>query len=297
MRNYIYILSFACTIVLFSNCSPKEYPLGKYQNTQIIADGDASDWGLPLRFGNETGSLQYAITNDKENIYISIASNEQVTQMKMLRAGIKIYIDPNGKKATDMCISYPYKEAMDMPRNRNENRNTDPTAMKQKMLMDADIFSTSGFINMENRIYDLKDTSHIKVGMNYDTYNNLVFEAIIPIKNVLNNPITNKKAPSISLGIMVNNMGVGPGQRPNVGNEMSRNEGAGMGGGMRGGGMGRGGMSGGGMSGGGMRGGGMSRGGGMRGGGMSSGANGSAYNANNKPISNWYQFKLAYQAE
>jgi len=282
MRKYKYILGFSIITLVIANCSPKEYPLGKYQNTAIVADGDASDWGLPLRFGNENGSLQYAITNDKENIYISVASSDQATQMKMLRAGIKIFIDPKGNKSKDISLTYPFKDQMEMPKERNQNGNLDRNAMKQKMIMDADIFSTTGFINMENRIYDLKDTSHIKVAMNFDTYNNLVFESIIPIKNILSSPITNKKTPSISVGIMINTFG---GQRPSGSSEMSRNEGGGMGGGMRSG-MGNGGMRGG-MGGGGMR-------GGMGGGGMRGGMGNS--NVNNT-ISNWYQFKLAYQAD
>ena len=207
--------------------------------------------------------------------------------MSILRAGLKICFDPKGNKSTDIALIYPYKDPMEAgPRGRNENRNSDPNLMKQKMMLDADIFSTIGFVNMENRIYDLKDTSHFKVGMNYDKYNNLVFEAIVPIKNVIASPINFKKTPSISVGIIVNNFG-GGGARPNGsgedGNYRSGSEG--MGGGMRGGGM-SGGMGGGGMRGGGR--GGMG-GGGMRGGGMNRGGN---YNAS-KQIINWYQFKLA----
>ena len=269
MHKLSYVVLYAIPFLL-TNCSPTNFPVGKYQSEPIVADGNASDWGLPLRFGNETGSLQYAITNDRENIYVSVASNDQATQMKMLRAGIKVYIDIKGKKSTDMGLIYPFKDQDEINNRRMGIRNTNPTAMKEKMILDADIFSTFGFINMENRIYDLKDTSHIKIGLNYDPYNNLVFEAIIPLKNVLTTPITNTKAPSISVGIIVNNMG-GDAQRPNASmTGMNRAEGGCMGGGgMRGGGMG---------------------GGGMRGGGMGGGSYG-----NSGPIVNWYQFKLAYQ--
>ena len=291
MRKLSHLIVILASSILLSNCSPSNFPVGKYQSEQIVADGNANDWGLPLRFGNENGSLEYSITNDKDNIYVSIASNDPSTQMKMLRAGIKVYIDTKGKKGTEMGLIYPFKEKVDMPNRRMENRNSDPTAMKQKMILDADIFSTSGFINMENRIYDLKDTSHIKIGMNYDTYNNLVFEAIIPLKNVLAAPITSSKAPSISVGIIVNNMDGTGNRQPASMAGTNRAEGGGMNngmGGMRSGGMG-GGM-GGSMRGGGMRGGGgagMSRGGAnMRSGG--------GYN-NSAPIANWYQFKLAYQ--
>jgi len=291
MYKSVYLSSLLFTIIVFSNCSPKQYEIGKYQNDPIIADGDANDWGLPLRFGSEEGSLQYSITNDKENFYISVATNNQQTQMSILRAGLKICFDPKGNKSTDIALIYPYKDPMEAgPRGRNENRNSDPNSMKQKMMLDADIFSTIGFVNMENRIYDLKDTSHFKVGMNYDKYNNLVFEAIVPIKNVIATPINFKKTPSISVGIFVNNFGAG-GARPNGSGDAGnyRSGGEGMGGGMRGGGM-SGGMGGGGMRGGGrggMGGGGMR--GGMGGGGMNRGGN---YNAS-KQIINWYQFKLA----
>ena len=284
MHKFAYLVLFAIPFLL-TNCSPTNFPIGKFQSDPIVADGNASDWGLPLRFGNETGSLQYAITNDRENIYVSVASNDQATQMKMLRAGIKVYIDIKGKKSTDMGLVYPFKDQDELTNRRMGIRNANPNAMKEKMILDANIFSCFGFINMENRIYDLKDTSHIKIGMNYDAYNNLVFEAIIPLKNVLTIPITNTKAPSISVGIIVNNMG-GDAQRPNASMAgMNRAEG----GGMRGGGMGGGGMRGGGMGGGGMRGGSMG-GGGMRGGSMGGGGYG-----NSGPIVNWYEFKLAYQ--
>jgi hypothetical protein len=293
MRKCSYLLMFIVSAIVFASCSPTNYPVGKYQSEAIIADGNASDWGLPLRFGNETGSLQYSITNDRDNIYVSVASNDQATQMKMLRAGLKIYIDTKGKKSTDMGLVYPFKEQEVMTNRRMENRNTSPTAMKQKMILDADIFSTTGFINMENRIYDLKDTSHIKIGMNYDTYNNLVFEAIIPLKYVLATPITNSKAPSISVGIIVNNMGGMGNRQPASMVGMNRAEGAGMNngmGGMRNGGMG--GAMGSGMRGSGMRGGG---GAGMSRGGANMRSNG-GYN-NSGPITNWYQFKLAYQPD
>jgi hypothetical protein len=296
MRYNIYNSTKALiALILFASCSAKEYPVGKFQNTPIIADGNASDWGLPLRFGDETGTLQYAITNDMENIYVSVVSNNPTTQMRMLRSGIKIFIDPKGKKNTQISINYPYKEEMITPKGNFQNRNLDPKVLKQKMIMEADIFSTNGFINMENRIYDLTDTSHIKLSMNYDIYDNLVFEAIIPIQYITNTPISLKKAPSISVGIQINNMEL-PRMGGNSGNTRPGNEGMSAGG-MRGGGMREGGGMGGGMRGGGGMGGGMrgggGMGGGMRGGGGMGGSMGYQNNSNNKPILNWYEFKLA----
>jgi hypothetical protein len=177
------------------------------------------------------------------------------------------------------------------------NKGGDQINFKKQLLMDKDIFKTFGFINMENRVYDVSDTSNIKMGINYDAFGNLVFEAIIPIKHIYDKIVTAKNAPSLSIGIVLNTMVMNFENRSgnnSAGENGMRGGSSGMGGGMRGGG-GMGGM-GGGMSGGGMRGG---MGGGMRGGGMRGGggmrAGGGGFNTMNKVIANWYQFKLAIQ--
>jgi len=289
-------------ILSLSNCSPKEYPLGNFQETPIVADGNSVDWNLPLRFGTEDGELQYNITNDNTNIYVSVATNDQSTQMRILRAGLSVYIDTKGKTNKSMGLSFPANDVLETAGNYKNrgmggNKGGDQINFKKQLLMDKDIFKTFGFINMENRVYDVSDTSNIKMGINYDAFGNLVFEAIIPIKHIYDKIVTAKNAPSLSIGIVLNTMVMNFENRSgnnSAGENGMRGGSSGMGGGMRGGG-GMGGM-GGGMSGGGMRGG---MGGGMRGGGMRGGggmrAVGGGFNTMNKVIANWYQFKLAIQ--
>ncbi len=282
---FIYLLLF----FTLSNCSPKEYPLGNFQETPILADGNSVDWHLPLRFGSEDGALQYNITNDNNNIYVSVATSDPSTQMRMLRAGISVYVDTKGKTDKSMGISFPANEVSNMERINNRERNSsanktaDQTHFKKQLLMDNDIYKTFGFINMDNRIYDVSDTTALKVGINNDAYGNLVFEAIIPIKFVYNKPFNAKNAPSLSVGIVLNTMN----------NETRTASAAGEGGMRSGGGMG-GGMRGGGGMGGGMRGGGGGMGGGRRGS-SGGGMRGGGGFDNNKVVANWYQFKLALQ--
>ncbi len=295
MKN-IFILSIGLLLIFsYTACSPKEYPVGNYQATTILADGNSKDWSLPLRFGAEDGLLQYNITNDKNNIYVSVATSDQATQMNILRLGIAVYFDTKGKTNKTVGLSFPANEASDGDRRNfrpiagGANKTADQLNFKKQILMDKDIFKAFGFINMDNRIYDVSDTSHIKMGINYDVSGNLVFEAIVPIKNIYDKNFTAQTAPSLSVGIVVNSSGMSPRGTNNAGGESGmRNGGGGMrgGGGGMGGGMGGGGMRGGGGVG--MGGGRRSGGGGMRGG----GANGGGYTPKNS--ANWYQFKLAY---
>ena len=118
MKN-IHLLSAGFILLLsLTYCSPQEFPLGNFQKTPILADGNAEDWCLPLRFGSEGGALQYNITNDSRNIYVSVATNDQATQMSILRAGISIYVDTKGKKNKTMGLSFPANEALEGEHNR-----------------------------------------------------------------------------------------------------------------------------------------------------------------------------------
>jgi hypothetical protein len=294
MKNNYSIFIGLLLLFTLSNCSPKEYPLGNFQETRIVADGNSIDWNLPLRFGSEDGELQYNITNDNTNIYVSVATSDQSTQMRILRAGLSVYIDTKGKTNKSMGLSFPANDVLETAgnyktRGMGGNKGGDQINFKKQLLMDKDIFKTFGFINMDNRVYDVSDTTAIKLGINYDAFGNLVFEAIIPIKHIYNKTFTAKNAPSLSVGIVLNTTNRSE-NRPTAGGE-GRSEG-----GMRGGsGGGMGGM-GGGMGGGGMRGGGGmgGMGGGMRGGGGMR-AGGGGFNTMNKVIANWYQCKLAFQ--
>ncbi len=43
--------------------------------------------------------LLYLVENDSENIYLSIKTDYRPTQMRIMRNGVKIYINKDGKKA------------------------------------------------------------------------------------------------------------------------------------------------------------------------------------------------------
>lgn len=264
----------AFTVLFLVGCSPKLYPVGSFQSSPILVDGNAIDWELPLRFGSEKEALRYSITNDNENIYVCVASDFMPTQMRMLRAGIAIYVDVKGKEGKSMGVNFPFmgkkRNAAPVPMDKNQQSNLrkgnfNDENIKKLALMEANMFKSFGFLNNANGIFELAAINPIKIGVNYDINDILIIEARIPIKIFYDKELNAQNAPNISVGVELNSI---PGGEANRGGQM---------GGGGGGGMSRGG------------GGGMSRGGG---GGMSRG-NISGGAGNPVPSINWYPFKLA----
>jgi hypothetical protein len=265
----------AFTFLFLVGCSPKLYPVGDFQSSPILVDGDAIDWELPLRFVSEKEGLRYSITNDNENIYVCVASDFMPTQMRMLRAGISIYVDVKGKEGKSMGVNFPFtgkkRIAAPVPMDKNQQSNLrkgnfNEENIKKLALMEANMFKSFGFLNNANGVYELAAINPIKMGVNYDINDILIIEARIPINFFYDKELNAQNAPNISVGVELNSI---PGGEANRGGQ--------MGGG--GGGMSRGG-GGGGMSRGGV-------GGGMR------GANFSGGPGISEPMINWYPFKLA----
>src|SRR5579871_4349104 len=150
MRSHILAPRKILTLFLVSgiigvSCSHKLAPEGHYQDTPVVADGDPSDWKLPLRFTNEGYTVQYNVTNDNNNLYICVTCREVNTQLRILRAGITLYFDPKGDKNKDISRFYPQRKQRDPTdfRARNsgsESTNPDNKSWREELLVQSDYY-------------------------------------------------------------------------------------------------------------------------------------------------------------
>jgi hypothetical protein len=237
-----FLFAIICGGLVYTGCAHKLAPDGHYQTTPVVADGNAGDWDLPLRFSDEKYTWQYNITNDNRNIYICILSREDLTQLRILRAGMSIFFDPKGEKNKAISISFPIKKQPDPENYRSRNGNPIPggdnKSKKEQLLLQSDYYNTTGFLNIENGQYNLLDQKNsIQVAMKLNNDDSLlVYEAIVPIKNIVGSDLgPGKEIKNFSVGIVLNGVAArggsgGNGSRPSFGGM--------RGGGMRGGGMG-----------------------------------------------------------
>jgi len=271
-------------------CSPKVVYQSSWQSVPVVADGEANEWKIPLRFYDPSTKLNYTISNDKDNLYICIRAVDVVTQLKIMKAGMQIWIDTTSKKGKQIGLEFPMPHTLANEGNeKNKNggySNTSsnsgdrpsPESVHRSFLTQATEMELTGFKSPIGGITALVNNYGIKIGMNWDSSDILIYEAIIPFKTFCNS--FNDSTKTFSIGVVLNAL-------PSSGNSES-GRGGGGGGGMHNGG-------GGGGMGGGMGGGG----GGMHGGG---GGHGGGYNSNSDEKAElyesenfWVYFHLAHK--
>lgn len=250
------------------------------------ADGISNEWNEPLNQYNDATKLAFALANDDKNLYIIIESLDPQTTFTVLRGGITLNINTEGKKKDGIKLKFPLMEMPpmpkegDMPSNGQEhNPNGHEEMMRDPAAMNKSI-NVSGFKNIPDGDLPVDNQSGIATGMSIHPNKDLIYELSIPLAQLAVN--LDMKKPLV-YNIKIN--------QPNkmAMHKEGRSEGGGRSGGMSGGGGmgGRGGMGGGGRGG---------MGGGGRSGGMGGGGRGGQRPAeggeSSKSADFWIKYKL-----
>lgn len=186
------------TLIVLASCSSlknrKSQALmpGTWQSTPIAVDGDSKDWPSPYPNYDATAMVAYATSNDKENLYITMETGDEVTQLKIVKQGMTVSIDTTAGKQQALKINYPLQNDNDPndmaeinPRAQHLSR---PVQLKiGKLAHEANQLSLEGFGNCSGG-YTVTQTTPcgIKVRMAMDEYKELVWEAVIPFKVIYN---------------------------------------------------------------------------------------------------------------
>ena len=271
-------------LTALSSCTHYVYIYkSQWQKDAIIADGKASEWHTPLNFYDTKSKLQYAVSNDNENLYFCIRATDEQTQMKMVAAGMQILIDTTEKSQPQTNISFPlangkrdHDSGMDHPPNPNQSF----VPFENRRFLQLNQMRLTGFnLPIMEGIQPLQNKFGISLSINLDSNKIMTYEGIIPFKTFYKNSLSRADSSKIiNISIILNALpalndsgipsggvgGAGGGEMNGTNNGIG---GGGMNsGGMGGEGMGGGGMNSGGIGGGGMNGSGMNGGGGMSGG-------------------------------
>jgi len=236
---------------------------------------------------NEPGHLQgsqnilYSIGNDSSSLYVKLMVADSKTQMKILKNGLKLWLDTTGHQKEKLGLIYPLasKENRYGQENKRQSQGdqfggmqnkASQIAMKQKMILNMIEMDIIGFDGPEAvRVPALTGTG-LGASILLDSNGVLHYTAIIPFSLMHYNPAnhTGKKSKPLTVGLETG--------KP----EPQGSHSAGGGGGGSGGG-------------GGMRGGGMGGGGGGGGGRHGGGGGGSQTPTYDEPIDLWMTLKLA----
>jgi len=281
-------LSFTTSITQAQTTKPAQTIL-QAPPAAIKVDGNLKDWGDSLRYYNDEKKFYYTLANDKTTLYAAIRVPERLDQIKTLRAGITLGIDPRGKKKETFAITFPLADPGSTPDfAKPQNENGEVTQEDRDELMRERVtklrnIKVEGFKDIEGDMITTSNTYGIKAAIDYDEKGNLVYELAIPLQFF---HVDEKEMAKNEWAFNFKINGV---QKPAGANAAAGadHQGAGMSGGGMGG--GRGGRGGGGMGGGGGRGGRGGRGGGMGGG----STDGASHSEISKSSDFWEKFYLA----
>jgi len=265
-------LPFFCLVTAFFSCSSSKHSGSKrlpgiWQVQPITVDGNNKDWPSPYPEYDEKAGLGYAVSNDRENLYITVETGDPATQLKILSEGLTVWIDRKGEKGEETAINYPIPvnpngKEQRAPRQKVQGEGQQGLGgehpQKQRMELEdrvraaldgAKEYSLQGFkgCNLQFPILET-DTCGIMVRIGLDADNELIWEAKVPFKSFYFKPQVTRadKGKAISICLETTAMKRPPGQssaggshgggsgfRPSVG---FGGMGIGMGGGMRSGG-------------------------------------------------------------
>ncbi|MBO2008091.1 hypothetical protein [Hymenobacter negativus] len=256
-------------VFLFGACSrqPTASSASQFAAAPPTIDGQASEWTDSLHY-DPASKLQYQVLNDGRMVYVRLKAADPITQAKIVRLGLTIWLDTTGRNQHQFGVHYPLGRLGTGrgPAGENGSQPDNPDASAPNRQAERQARMTQALAEMtemellnykgskEPTLTDAQSQLGVKAAVALNAQEDLTYELAVPLRLLYH------KLPALATG-----------QKATVGVTLaggkltmpSQGGGGGMqGGGMRGGGGGM--RGGGGMGGGGMRGG--SHGGGGRGG-------------------------------
>lgn len=236
-KYFLFIGLLFCSVQLFAQ---DEVAKATRVSSPVKVDGKASEWNLPLSLYDSDTKLFFGFANDDKNIYLCFQSADEISQEKILAAGMEVTLSAKGK----------HKVSIDFPLGRksgsaqggtdlDNNQYRDRINRQDSFLLHDTVMEVKGFETRSGMI-SIHDASGINAAINWDRSNKLTYEIAIPFKEFLGKGHSpDDLAKEISLDITINELKVHrkAARNHSSGSGGSSMTGRGMGGRMGGGGM------------------------------------------------------------
>lgn len=148
------------------------------------ADGISNEWNEPLNQYNDATKLAFALANDDKNLYIIIESLDPQTTFSVLRGGITLNINTEGKKKDGMKLTFPLMERPPMAKEGEEHHGhaaLSPDGAAQDPVVMNKSIRVSGFKNIADGELPAINQDGIETGMSIQPNRDLLYELSIPL--------------------------------------------------------------------------------------------------------------------
>src|SRR5690349_1444958 len=110
MKGHAYMILLLAGAYVNANAQ-SDVATAKWMQQSVKIDGKLMEWQQPLNFYDDETKLLFDIANDSNNIYLSFESKEEIDQMKLMRAGMKITLSTKGKSKHEASVIYPLPQS------------------------------------------------------------------------------------------------------------------------------------------------------------------------------------------
>jgi len=170
------------------------------------------------------GNLYYLTSNDDKNFYVDIRVEDTETEARILREGLVLWINSDGKSMKDKGIRYPIgTENARRPGMKGANLPTQTASgVPKSPIAQANTIEMIGFPENEGRFFPSDNTDNVRGSVKYNDQGILHYRLIIPVDKLSLEPAkdgngTNPFTFGIEVGarvMMMMGSGMSPGGPP-----------------------------------------------------------------------------------
>lgn len=102
------------TLLLLAGCGHGLQIVSHWTANPIAVDGADADWG-DRRYAPENLPITFSVTNDASHLYVYVMTNDRPLQMRVLRSGIELWLDPKGGDRNYFGIRLPGADVRSLP--------------------------------------------------------------------------------------------------------------------------------------------------------------------------------------
>lgn len=201
-KSFLFFLFVSISTFSFA----QEAPVSSFAKNKIIIDGNPEEWNLPLKHYDNTTRLFFDFENDANHLYLCFQAKDEMNEVKILKAGMKIILSSkiNGKHKS--VINYPLPAPKTSE--NNDEITSDPMATRPDnhatFLAKDTLMEVKGFATQSGTISS-KDTAGIHAAINWDSSKTFTYEIAIPLKEMFGENYDIKElSKDISLEVVIN---------------------------------------------------------------------------------------------
>lgn len=156
--------------------------------------------------------IKYLVSNDDQNLHLSLKTNHRPTIAKILRAGLTIYFDSEGKKKKNVYVKYPLESPQDLNQLKGNGGPKKPDYLKS-LIHATSVGAEYGFFDQKQSFVITNPNTDIQISLQTNSEKELVYDLIIPFKKLSTNGRADLS--NLSIGIVTGSFDI-PSSRPQM---------------------------------------------------------------------------------